>query len=234
MIKRDYLCVMVVFAVLLVTGCSSKPTVHLYAKYLSDTQVRELRQALTAEALTVEVNDHHVPTDINSNTLLYSLLLQQPETLSKVTAVATAQGFDTPQEQPLTQGNHWYTKNSVGLILFPKDHQGEIFQADIVGSYEVFGCDTSIRLTLDSHGRFMLSGEGADDLDASLREGSWHYRQHPVIELRADLGPSAYSYFELSREQTRDQISALTYTYLVPLQARFLNDGCKLRTALRH
>lgn len=231
---RDFRWMFSLVCILWLTGCSGKPTVYVYAKYLSDMQTQQLQQALAKNALNVKVNQLYIPTDVDGNTLLYSLLLQQPDTIDKVATIAAAQGFEITHEQALTQGNHWYTKDSVALILFPNKRNGVMFKADLVGNYEVFGCDTSMQLALDSQGRFALTGDAADNLEPAMTRGSWHYRQHPVIELRPHVGVSAYSYFEVSREQTQDQISALTFTYLAPLQARFLSDGCTLRTAIRH
>ncbi len=214
-------------------GCATKPTVYLYARYLPQEKVAELTHAFENQQLNVKVNRFNPPTRVSSNTLLYSLLLQDVNTIGQVSDIVARHGYDIKYEQALEAGNHWYTKNSLALFLFPADHH-RIVKVDLVGHYELSGCDGKMNMQLSADGSFTLTGQDAKGLRATMKHGTWHYRQHPVVELRPQEGESAYSYFMLSYNQTQDQISPLTYTYLTPLQARFVGDGCTFITAIRH
>ena len=104
---------------LIVSGCASPPTVYLYGKYLEPSKVQALSEQLTDQGLNVEVNDFDFPTSVSTNTLLYSLLLQSPEAIDNTTSIAEHAGYSINRVQSLTQGNHWYTKNSLALFVFP-------------------------------------------------------------------------------------------------------------------
>ena len=105
---------------LLLPGCSSKPTVYVYAKYLDDNERNKLTNNLTKEGLDVKSNEFDFPSTVTSNTVLYSLLLQEPDAIDKTSEIADTLGFPIHSVQMLTQGNHWYTKNSLALFLLPE------------------------------------------------------------------------------------------------------------------
>ncbi|GGW76888.1 hypothetical protein [Alteromonas halophila] len=220
--------------VAMVSACSTRPSVHLYAKYLTASDTSALKKAINDSGYAVTVNKLAMPTSVSANTLLYSLMLSDSQTRDIVADIAADNGFVIKAEQVMMKGNHWYNKDSVALMLFPNDFNGSIFKQDIVGDYELTGCSHAMRLSLDEDGRFTLSGAAAESLSASLQAGTWHYRQAPILELRGNEGETAYSYFEISRLSTQDEISELTFTFLTPLQAIFLPEGCKFHTAIRN
>ena len=121
----------------LVTGCANKPTVHVYGKYLDTPKLHSLTEKLKEQGLNVEANEFDFPTTVNSNTLLYSLLLRSPEVIDRTASIAELEGFPITNMQALTQGNHWYTKDSLALFLFPdgRKPKGTLLAQDLTNTY---------------------------------------------------------------------------------------------------
>lgn len=208
---------------LAIAGCTSKPTVHIYGKYIAPSQVQSLSESLSEKGLNVEVNDFEFPTTITSNTLLYSLLLQAPEAIDYATDAAQSSGLPINSVQPLSQGNHWYTKNSLAVFLFPdgKRPKGTLLAQDLVHSYVSKKCGDGQRLRLNKDGTYQLTLE----IDKSIvsAQGHWKYRQFPYLELRELNSPYANYYFEISRELSEDQVSKLSLIHLQLLNANSAN-----------
>lgn len=54
-------------------------------------------------------------------------------------------------------------------------------------------------------------------------KGHWQFRQFPYLELQELNSPYANYYFEISSEQTKDQVSELNLTHLQLLIANSAN-----------
>jgi hypothetical protein len=216
-------CLSAVFCMLTMSGCATKPTVYVYGKYLEPPQVQQLTTQLSQNGLDVEVNDFDFPTTINSNTLLYSLLLQSPEAIDNTSAIAEREGFPINSVQLLAQGNHWYTKNSLALFLFPdgKKPKGTLLAQDLMHTYKAQSCGDGHRLSLNKDGTYQLTLKTEDS--TAETKGHWKFRQFPYLELQELNSPYANYYFEISSEQTKDQVSELNLTHLQLLNANSAN-----------
>ena len=208
---------------LIVSGCASPPTVYLYGKYLEPSKVQALSEQLTDQGLNVEVNDFDFPTSVSTNTLLYSLLLQSPEAIDNTTSITEHAGYSINRVQSLTQGNHWYTKNSLALFVFPDGNRphGTLLAQDLIHSYIANGCGNGERLTLYKDGTYTLTLQtptSSEDV-----KGKWKYRQFPYLELQEPNSPYANYYFEISRVESEDKVSKLDLTHLHLLNANSTN-----------
>jgi hypothetical protein len=117
--KTIITCFLTLACAFLIGGCANNPTVHLYGKYLEESKLQALTEKFKEQGLNVDANEFDFPTAVNSNTLLYSLLLRSPDVIDKAASIAELEGFPITNMQALTQGNHWYTKDSLALFLFP-------------------------------------------------------------------------------------------------------------------
>ncbi|MGB0937135.1 MAG: hypothetical protein ACPGTQ_06735 [Colwellia sp.] len=79
--------------------------------------------------------------------LLYSPFIQGDEPLERLTHSLSELGWTVPNVQALMAGNHWYSKDSVGLFLLPEGvKQGaKIAHQDLANDYESRNCDTSVK-----------------------------------------------------------------------------------------
>lgn len=204
-------------------GCTSNPTVYVYGKYLAPSQVQGLTDRLTKEGLNVEVNELDFPTTVDTNTLLYSLLLQTPEAIDNTSRIAEDAGFPITSVQSLAQGNHWYTKNSLALFIFPdrKKPEGTLLAQDLMHTYKGQSCGDGHHLTLKKDGTYQLTLKTAN---ATVNtQGHWQFRQFPYLELQELNSPYANYYFEISSERSQDQVSELNLTHLQLLNANSAN-----------
>lgn len=224
--------------VLLLSGCSSQPTVYLYSKYLDESQVDAFTSKLEANAFNVKRNSYDFPISIEGNTILYSLLLEDPEVLSKAENVAETLNMPISRTQGMTEGNHWYTKNALAMFLMPENEQGRaaLYKQDLMHEFRLVStdeCSASGTLTLSKNGSYSLT---LDKTSKPIKEsliGTWHYRQHPFLELRPTSADYAMHYFEISQQDTQDQISAITFTRLSTLSSSFLASNCVFEFGIR-
>lgn len=215
---------------LLLPGCSSKPTVYVYAKYLDDNERNELTNNLTKEGLDVKSNEFDFPSTVTSNTVLYSLLLQEPDAIDKTSEVADSLGFPIHSVQMLTQGNHWYTKNSLALFLLPEGGRpdGTLLSQDLAHQYQADTCLENTVLTLNPNGTFeLILGDNNANAQKTINNssssalmktsGQWKLRQFPYLELQEDGANYANFYFEISQSKETDQISEIHFINLTTI-----------------
>ncbi|BDX06841.1 hypothetical protein [Planctobacterium marinum] len=217
------------------SACAGKPTVHVYGKYLSQEKVAVLQKQFEEQGFKAQVNSLDTPVSITENTVLYSLLLKDADTLERAVKVASESGFKVNLVQPMVKGNHWYTKNSLAMILFPQEqgHNGHIFQQDLVHQYQVNSCDVPLTLHLKEDFSYLIAGKEWSDEQKPLITGNWLYRQYPYIELRGFDAEHSHMYFEISRRMEQDQISRLQMQTLTPLEPYELISGCSFEVGQR-
>ncbi len=142
--------------VLVVAGCGSI-NVHLYTRNLSLDDIKQAQDSLVSQGLTVTPNELDIPSDITSPTIIYSSMdaggARQFELLTESLEKA---GWPHIQHQLLLSGNHWHTKNNVGLILTASNGQEPTrFQmTQVAGSYHPQGCSDKLELLLNIDGTY--------------------------------------------------------------------------------
>ncbi|WP_460314419.1 hypothetical protein [Aliiglaciecola aliphaticivorans] len=229
---------MSVISLALLSGCVSHPTVFVYAKYLDKQQRLDLDHALTEEKFLVEFNQLDFPTTITENTILYSLLLDDPETLARAENLFAQLGVPINNIQGLTKGNHWYTKNSLALFIFPEQsHEHGVFKQDLAHVYQLQlseGCNLKVDLELASNGKYRFIIDNPSAQIESYLIGDWLYRQYPYLELRPENAPYSSAYFEISKVLKEDQISKIDFTQLTVIESKVVPMGCVLQHGLRY
>lgn len=221
--------------VIMLSACAGKPTVHLYSKYLSSENVAVLQKQFEEQGFEAQVNSLDTPVSITENTVLYSLMLKEADTLEKAVQVASESGFRVNLVQPMVKGNHWYTQNSLALILFPQEHgnHNHVFLQDLVHQYEVIRCEVPLTLLLKKDFSYLITGKQWTVEEKPLVTGNWLYRQYPYIELRGFGAEHSHMYFEISRSIEVDQISQLQMQTLTPLEPYELISGCSFEVGQR-
>ncbi|MEG3765360.1 hypothetical protein [Alteromonas sp. 14N.309.X.WAT.G.H12] len=223
-LKYGLICFSVLFF-----GCSSQPTVFVYAKYLDNQQREDVTRTFEQSGkYQVELNEFDFPTSVTTNTLLYSLLLRDPDTIDAAADLSASAGFPIQRTQGLTQGNNWYTKNSMALFLLPAHlgSQAPFFVQDLVHDYLADNCDVAQSLTLAKDGTFSL--QFATPNHGATKEsvhGTWKYRQYPFVELQSRDSPYADFYFEIEQFRGADKVSEIDYLKLQLLNGS-LPEGC--------
>lgn len=220
----------------MLSGCTSKPTVYVYAKYLNDSQVTAVKNTFEqSQKYRVEINDFDFPTDLTQNTLLYSLLIQDPANIDLAYDLAKNAGFPIQQTEALTQGNHWYTKDSVALFLFPEGEHahGVIFKRDLANKYIGRECGESASLTLKQDATFSITTSGGQERAEHPKFGIWKYRQYPYLELKTTDSVHSNAYFEIKQFKGADKVSEIDYVKLVAVNSGLLPAGCSFIVGTR-
>ncbi|MCF6440422.1 hypothetical protein L1077_13375 [Pseudoalteromonas luteoviolacea] len=221
--RRCLLCVFILF----LAGCANTTTVHIYAKYIPDESLIQLKQALEENGFNVETNTLAFPTSISRNTMLHSLMLQDPNAVETAKHTANKSGFKISDIQALKEGNHWYTKNAIAIYPFPKDKQNSpLLKADLAQHFKTTSCDSEYKLKLHKNGAYELSGQNISEENKGFLKGTWHYVQYPYMELRPYKGISWSRYFEIHQLVTRDKISEIELIQLKPIEKHYVSQHC--------
>ena len=231
----NFIKLLALFFVLLLIGCTNRPTVHIYAKYLDEPQKAFLSEQLTQKDYQIKFNNLDFPTTVSENTLLYSLFLEQREVINQAKAVVEKAGMTVEYTNALTTGNHWYTKNSIALFLFPKGSKaiGELFRQDLQHTYQAKECGGNYELSLKSDGTYVLLDNNQLAEKRVISKGNWLYRQFPYIELQKFGADYSEFYFEISQETKRDNISEIEFITLNYLNNSQFEKGCQFLYGLR-
>ena len=224
-----------IFITFFLSGCTNQPTVYVYAKYLNDNQKKEIQNKLKSEKYQVELNGFDFPTTITENTIIYSLLLREPEMINKAIESAADAGLPVHRTQGLTEGNHWYTKNSIALFLFPenRDRKHGLFRQDLINDYKGENCGKEFTLSLKKDGSFKLVVPSEDKPNRQSDEGKWMYRQYPFIELQKKESSYADYYFEITQYKGRDKVSEIEFIKLISLNSGSLPEECSFLHGVR-
>lgn len=225
---------LILLPLILLTGCSSPPTVYVYAKYLDENQKNILSTQFEKENYTVEFNRLDFPTTITENSMLYSLFLQDSELINRAKSIVENMGLPLENVNALTSGNHWYTKNSVALFLFPnnKSAVGAFFRQDLIQTYQAKDCGGDHLLVLNEDGTFTLIEKSFSE-EQQVTKGSWLYRQHPYVELQKDGAKYSEYYFEISGFTESDKVSEIEFVKLTYLNSSHFVEGCSFLYGLR-
>lgn len=115
-----------------ISACSSTK-VHLYSRYLSEQENIEITKAIEEQGFDVITNTLAFPDEIQQSTLLYSPFVQKENGVDILIATLNNIGWAISTVQPIFAGNHFYTKDSVGLFLLPDG----IGQSDKIASQDL-------------------------------------------------------------------------------------------------
>lgn len=205
---------------------------HLYAKYLTDKEVEEIREHLKLNGLVVDVNQHDLPSSVNSSTLLYSPLIKNRDAVNKTQAVVEVLGWSNLAVEALVADNHWYSKNNLALMLLPKTAESRsdisLLARDMSRIYKSENCQVELTLNLAPDGRYSLDySHVANVVKKPYQKGFWRVRQLPYLEMVSD-DKEWWLYFEIINKTITDKVSEVDLTELVPVSDYIFPAGCTL------
>lgn len=236
MLTLKHLQLVISLIVLLAFGaCSQSTKVHLYGRYLSETQTNAVRQALSAQGFEVTLNQLAFPASISQSTLIYGMPMERPQEVEHIRQIAKDQGWQVQDAQSLVKGNHWYSGNAVGLFLLPEGVSPNQLTSvhDLSFSYQSDNCTDQPQLSLTTDQRFQIKPIAGANAEPAMLQGRWQVRQLPYLELLPD-GDQHWSYYlEISRKQQRDLIGEVQLLTLTPLQTYPVFGQCSFVFGLR-
>jgi len=223
----------VILLSLTLLACSSTE-VHLYTRYLSDTEVEKIRTKLEESNFKVVTNTLAFPETINQSTLLYSPFIKGVETLDLLTNSLSNIDWIIPNVEALVSGNHWYSKNSIGLFLLPEGmkQKDRIAIQDIPNNFESRNCDTLVNLHLNKNNTYRLSFTDSINERTDHLKGSWKIRSYPYIELTS-TNKRWWFYFEIERKVESDKVSKINIVELKPVDRYSLFPNCSFVNGIR-
>jgi hypothetical protein len=148
----------IIVIIWLISACASTK-VHLYTRYLSDNETEVVTKKLQGLGFGVISNNLVFPKNIEQSTLVYSPFVEGEDTINRLITSMAEQGWPIPSVQPIFAGNHYYTKNSLGLLLLPQGakRHDQVHPQDMVNEYQSKDCNISLKLTLHNDASYQFS-----------------------------------------------------------------------------
>ena len=216
-----------------ILGCTNHTTVHLYGRYLSETNIRTIKETLEKQDLRVEVNQFDFPSDIQQSTILYSPLLKNTELVSEISKQLSLLDYQIHQSQTLVSGKHFYTKNNLGLFVLPDNNTHQKHKIDIAKEYLSTNCEQSVSLHLKQDGSYQLSFEKLPfPKETDYLEGVWRITQYPYILLGSKQGYEWF-YFRIENRQDSDRLGPIDKTLLIGADKYSMLYACDFVYGLR-
>ncbi|GGO67806.1 hypothetical protein [Bowmanella pacifica] len=220
--------------VLTLSGCA-KTHVHLYGRYLQPEQIKNVSEALEAEGYQVKVNQFAFPRDIQQSSLIYSLMLRDVSKLDTVLGVATEQGWYVNNISALVKGNHWYTKDSMGLFLLPDgvDPTDPTAPENLSFLYQSVGCDKAPSLQLFSDNTFRIQPVAEVPFEDDWHQGSWELKESVYLTLTPKADKTWSYYLQLERRTEQDQLGKAEVIQLTPMRSYLMFGTCNFEYGVR-
>jgi len=216
-----------------IVACSSTK-VHLYSRYLSTTEIEIITKNLEGNNFEVVVNTLNFPSNIQESTLLYSPFIEGENTVNILIDTLDKIDWVIPTVQPLFSGNHYYTKNSVGLLLLPEG----VMQSDkaaehtLVNDYKSEGCDIDVELSIRKNGSYLLKYSEEYTNQTEHLEGEWRVTSYPYVEL-SSFNKEWYFYFEMQTNTKVDVVGKIEMVELKPVEKYKLLPNCSFVHGIR-
>ena len=225
------LCIILLSILLL--ACSNTK-VNLYSRYLTNADIKKISLALENNNFTVISNTYSFPDEIQQSTILYSLFINNKQSLTELVNSLFNLGFRIDNVKPLVAGNHWYTKNSVGLFILPKGikQHDKIANEDLVNNYESRNCNTLVSIQLNKDNTYkILTKENINERTDYL-EGLWKISSYPYVEL-ISFNERWVFYFEIEQSVEVDKISEIQIVSLNPQDNYLVFPKCSFAYGVR-
>lgn len=214
-------------------GCSTTK-VYLYKRYLSDDDVLLITEKLEELDYEVENNTLAFPDEIQNSTILYSPFIEGRDSLDSFISVINKLGWPDVDVQPLFKGNHWYTKNSIGLFLIPEgmEQSDKVLSQDLVNQYISDKCDLSAKLILNRDNSYQLSYKKDPNNKVEHKSGKWELTGYPYIQLTSLKGEWTF-YLEIHKKIITDSIGKVELLELKPLNSHHVYPSCNFVYGVR-
>ncbi|WP_057830464.1 hypothetical protein [Colwellia sp. TT2012] len=216
-----------------ILACSASK-VHLYTRYLSAQETEGITKNLEAHGFDVIANTLVFPDDVQQSTLLYSPFVEGENRVNVLIATLDKMGWTIANVQLLFAGNHYYTKNSVGLLLLPDGvrQSDKVTQQDLVNEYESKGCDTWIKLSLNSDASYQFLYLNKTDHQSEQLTGRWQITSYPYIELTSSNKMWRF-YYEIQKSTITDVVGKIELIELKPVDEHYTWPKCSFVYGLR-
>ena len=217
-------------------ACSSTK-IHLYTRYLSAEETEAVPKNLEGLGFDVIANTLVFPDEVQQSTLLYSPFVEGENTLNILIDTLAKIGWLVPNVQPIFAGNHYYTKNSVGLLLLPDGgrQSDKVTRQDLVNEYESENCQASMTLRLNSDASYQflyLNKASAQSRKSEQLTGSWQITSYPYIELTS-LNKMWRFYYEIQKDIETDVVGKIEIIELKPVDDHYTLPKCSFLYGLR-
>ncbi len=209
------ICIIILSFTLL--ACSTTE-VHLYTRYLSDTEVEKVSSKLAKSNFKVVTNTFSFPETVQQSTLLYSPFIKDKKTLNTLIHSLSDLGWSISNVEALVKGNHWYSKNSVGLFLLPEGAKtnNEIASQDLVNEYKSRKCETTVNIHLNRNNTYEMFFLKNIDGRTDHLKGQWKVTSYPYI-LLTSFNKRWEFYFEIEKKIETDRVSKIEIVELKPV-----------------
>ncbi|TDP28964.1 hypothetical protein DEU29_11939 [Idiomarina aquatica] len=212
---------------LLLSACSSAPSIYLNERYLTETDIKPVRTMLSEQGFSVEVVDIPFPNNVNASTLMYSPLLSAEKTLDTVLKTLEQEGYSSVTVIPLKQGNHLYKQNSVGLYLLPPGIKSlAASDQNYAHQYHSESCPSEPSLTLKRDKTFIYESK-----DNQL-VGRWEVPDMPYLRLYSKQ-PYINFYYRISNETRSDKLGDVDIVTLTPMSDSSDIAACRMVYGVR-
>ncbi|GAA0819519.1 hypothetical protein GCM10009111_23650 [Colwellia asteriadis] len=214
-------------------GCSTTK-VYLYKRYLSDDDVLLITQKLEELNYKVENNTLAFPDEIQNSTIIYSPFIEGKDNLDNFISSINKLGWPDVHVQPLFKGDHWYTKNSIGLFLISEGmgQSDKVLSQDLVNQYRSENCDLSAKLILNRDNTYQITYKNDPNNKTNHKSGKWELTGSPYIQLTSLKGEWTF-YFEIHKNIITDRISKVELLELKPLNSHHVYPNCNFVYGLR-
>ena len=214
-------------------ACSSTK-VHLYTRYLSVEETKGITEDIEALGFDVITNTLVFPDDVEQSTLLYSPFVEGENSISFLIESLDKSGWIISSVKPIFAGNHYYTKNSVGLLLLPDGlvKNDQVTVPDLANEYESKQCQRSIKLSLNSDKTYQfVYSNNAKNQNEQLK-GNWQITSYPYIEL-ISLNKAWRFYYEIHKSIESDVVGKIELIELKPVDDQYTLPICSYVFGIR-
>lgn len=179
--------VILILHTLCLAACSTTQ-VHIFGEGMEPSEIGELQSVLESEGYEIALNSLPVPEEVRGPTLLYSPAHGNLGDVESLGNLLMTMGYDIILE-PVSRGNHFYTKRNVGLYLRP--YQPDPAKGNTLIGREFNGDCSAIDAYLQfGERRFKVEFIGWDQVDQAetmrTEEGSWR-REKDTVTLTMGL-----------------------------------------------
>jgi hypothetical protein len=211
---------------LALVACSTTK-VYLYSRYLTDADIKMITAKLKALDFDVESNMLAFPDNVEQSTLLYSPFLSDRQGVTVLVAELAELGWQLPVVKMLVEGNHWYKKDNLALLLLPPGvkRNDKIVMQELVNKYESTHCETKSYIKLNRDGDYQMFFEQSaleqfielTKYQKDIVKGQWKITGFPYIELKS-FNENGWFYFEIQQQTITDKIGEIDIITLKPMQ----------------
>jgi len=216
-----------------ILSCSSTK-VHLYTRYLSTEETKVVTKNLEALGFDVVANTLAFPDDIAQSTLLYSPFVEGENSVNVLIDSLEQSGWIIANVKPIFAGNHYYTKNSVGLLLLPDGlmKNDQVTAQDLANEYESNKCQSSIKLSLNSDATYQFLYSNKHDNENEQLKGNWQITSYPYIELTSSNKAWRF-YYEIHKSIDADVVGKIELIELKPVDDQYTLPICSYVYGIR-